>query len=84
MASITFTASINIGFTPIQEQLAFHPQRTSVIVRHKLANLVSFGRRRNTIKAMRAVVQRVASASVEVYNCVYFRHKYKTLSHVLG
>ncbi|KAL8468153.1 hypothetical protein ACS0TY_031407 [Phlomoides rotata] len=67
--------SINCILLPsINLELAFHPkikqrrvpQRNCAIVRHKLTNHVSFGRRNRTIKAMRAVVQRVASASVEV------------------
>ncbi|KAL7129915.1 hypothetical protein ABFS83_13G100100 [Erythranthe nasuta] len=67
-------SSIDFGIMQFQQRITFNratKQRPispglSAIVRHKRTNRVSFGRRKQTIVAMRAVVQRVASASVEV------------------
>ncbi|CAA3019948.1 D-tyrosyl-tRNA(Tyr) deacylase [Olea europaea subsp. europaea] len=70
--------SSNLGFIPFQYQgLHFHkplqlhkfPRIHSAIdrhKRHKRRNRVGLGRRKFLIKSMKAVIQRVASASVEV------------------
>ncbi|KAL2484077.1 D-Tyr-tRNA(Tyr) deacylase family protein [Forsythia ovata] len=67
--------STNLGFFPIHYQgLHFHkpiqlnkfPLLYSAIARYKRRNRVGLGRRKLIIKSMKAVVQRVASASVEV------------------
>ncbi|KAL7089080.1 hypothetical protein ACP275_13G166500 [Erythranthe tilingii] len=66
--------SIDFGIMQFQQRITFNRETKqrpispgrSAIVRHKRTNRVSFGRRKQTITAMRAVVQRVASASVEV------------------
>ncbi|XP_022850907.1 D-aminoacyl-tRNA deacylase [Olea europaea var. sylvestris] len=70
--------SSNLGFIPFQYQgLYFHkplqlhkfPPIHSAIDRHKRRNRVGLGRRKLLIKSMKAVIQRVASASVEVEGC---------------
>ncbi|XP_012848808.1 PREDICTED: D-tyrosyl-tRNA(Tyr) deacylase isoform X2 [Erythranthe guttata] len=66
--------SIDFGIMQFQQRITFNRETKqrplspgrSAIVRHRRTNRVSFGRRKQTIVAMRAVVQRVASASVEV------------------
>ncbi|KAI3456196.1 hypothetical protein Pfo_012859 [Paulownia fortunei] len=66
---------IDTGIMQFHREITFHHKtkqrrrsspRHSATVRPKRTNRISFGRRKQTIKAMRAVVQRVASASVEV------------------
>ncbi|KAL0442697.1 UNVERIFIED_CONTAM: D-aminoacyl-tRNA deacylase [Sesamum latifolium] len=68
-------SSINFGIMQFQHQITIHREskqhqifaRHSATVRPKRTTRGSFGgRRKQTIKSMRAVVQRVASASVEV------------------
>ncbi|KAL0353021.1 UNVERIFIED_CONTAM: D-aminoacyl-tRNA deacylase [Sesamum angustifolium] len=68
-------SSINFGIMQFQHQITIHREskqhqifkRHSATVRPKRTNRGSFGgRRKRIIKSMRAVVQRVASASVEV------------------
>ncbi|CAI9787950.1 unnamed protein product [Fraxinus pennsylvanica] len=67
--------STNLGFIPFQYQglhfhkpLQIHKFRPfhSAIDRHKRSNRVGLRRRKLLIKSMKAVIQRVASASVEV------------------
>lgn len=80
--------SSNLGFIPFQYQgLYFHkplqlhkfPPIHSAIDRHKRRNRVGLGRRKLLIKSMKAVIQRVASASVEVGQ-KYFTHS--TYCHI--
>ncbi|KAL3820394.1 hypothetical protein ACJIZ3_006299 [Penstemon smallii] len=66
-------SSISFGFKPTQNQVTFDHKtkqrlipQTPAIIRPKRTKSFSFGRRKQTIKSMRAVVQRVASATVEV------------------
>ncbi|KAH6829129.1 deacylase family protein [Perilla frutescens var. hirtella] len=63
-----------VGFMQFQQQITCHLEtkqrpiapRHSAILRPKRTTRVCSGRRKQSIKAMRAVVQRVASATVEV------------------
>lgn len=77
--------SIDVGIMQFHQRITFHRKtkqtrispRRSATIRPKRTNRVAAG----TIKAMRAVVQRVASASVEVCELYIQLHTPLTLTH---